>query len=158
MARQGVDQSHNSPTHQRFAAGQPQLSNAFRDECAAETIEFLKTQQIGLGEKRHMFRHAIDATEIASISDRYAQIRDGALEWVNQSPRFLPGAINFNCRRGAEHYCDPLAARRIPGLQPYIYEFCPILASVGNRSKFSRFTPERCADLLASDRRNCRPR
>src|SRR5262245_49725370 len=116
MARQGADQSHNSPTHQGFAASQPQLGNAFRDECAAEPIEFLKTQQIGLGQERHMFRHAVDATEITSISDRYAQIGDGALEWVNQSPRCLPRAIKFNCRSGADHYCHPLPVRRIPSL------------------------------------------
>ena len=68
-----------------------------------------------------MFRHAVDAAEIASISDRYAQIGDGALEWVDQSPRFLPGAINLNCRSGADHYCHPLPAARIPALTDLRY-------------------------------------
>src|SRR5262244_2338900 len=39
-------------TKLRLTGGEPQLGNAFRDECTAEAIKFLKTQQISLGQER----------------------------------------------------------------------------------------------------------
>src|SRR6185312_13465289 len=128
---------------------------AFCDECTAEAIEFLKTQQIGLWQERHMFRHAVDAAEIASISDRHAQIGDGALERVDQSPRFLSGALNLNCRSGADHYYHPLPARRYPSLATLHIGILPDIGQRRQSEQFSRFMPERRADLLAYNRRIC---
>jgi hypothetical protein len=119
VAREGTHQAHRVLAHQRLAARDAKLAHALGDERRTQPVEFLERQQIGLRQERHVFRHAVDTAEIASIGDRYAQVRDGALEWVDQSTRLLPRAIDFNCR-GADHYCHPLPASRIPGTQPYI--------------------------------------
>ena len=84
MPRQIMKQLHNIAPHQRLAAGYPQLAGAARDESRAQPVQLFQREQIALGQKIHVFRHAIHATEIATVRDRHAQIGDGAAERVNQ--------------------------------------------------------------------------
>jgi hypothetical protein len=67
MARKRSDEGHDPAPHQRFAAGQPEFPDAARDEGAAQAIELLEREQIGLGQERHVLRHAVDAAEIAAV-------------------------------------------------------------------------------------------
>src|SRR3546814_7623748 len=77
MPAVAVDQGHDAAAHQRLAAGQAQLAHAHADEGAAEPVEFLEAEHFRLGQERHVFRHAVDAAEIAAVGDRNAQIRNG---------------------------------------------------------------------------------
>src|SRR5712671_5684576 len=87
MARERSYQRHHVAPNQRFAAGKPQLSHALGDECRTEPVEFLKREQIGFGQKCHVFGHAIKAAQIAAIRDRYPQIADGPAERVGHGMR-----------------------------------------------------------------------
>ena len=84
MARQRRQQRHDPAPHQRLSAGQAQLAHAARNEGAAQPVELLQREQIGLRQERHVLRHAIDAAEIATIGHRDAQIRDRAPERIDQ--------------------------------------------------------------------------
>src|SRR5215471_17744648 len=84
MTRERVEERHDPAPHQRFAAREPELPDAARDEGAAQPIEFFEGEQVGLGKKRHVLRHAIDAAKIATIGDRDAQIGDCPAEGVDQ--------------------------------------------------------------------------
>ena len=100
MARERPHQRHDAAPHQRLAAGQPQLADAARDEGAAQPVEFLQRQQVGLRQERHVFRHAIDAAEIAAVGHRDAQIGDRPLERVDQRSRLDGrGAFEAHCSR-----------------------------------------------------------
>ena len=89
MARQRAEQRHDPAPHQRLAAGQPQLAHALGDEGAAQPVELLERQQVGLRQERHVLRHAVDAAEIAAVGHRDAQIGDRAPERIDQR-RTLP--------------------------------------------------------------------
>ena len=93
MARQRGEQRHDAAAHQRLAAGQAQLADALGDEGAAQPVEFLQAQEVGLGQEGHVLRHAIDAAEIAAVGHRHAQIGDGALKRIDQRRRPVAGAI-----------------------------------------------------------------
>ena len=80
---QVLEQLHHVPPHQRLAAGDADLRGAQADEGGAETVEFLECQQVALRQEAHVFRHAIDATKVASVGHRDAQIGDGAAERVD---------------------------------------------------------------------------
>ena len=82
-ARERGDERHDPAAHQRFAAGEPQLSDPARDEGAAQPVELFEREQVGLGQKGHVLRHAIDAAKIATVGHRDAQIGDRAPERVD---------------------------------------------------------------------------
>ena len=86
MARQRGDERHDAAAHQRLAAGEAQFAHAARDEGRAQPVELLQREHIGLRQKGHVFRHAIDAAEIAAVGHRDAQIGDGAAERIDQRP------------------------------------------------------------------------
>src|ERR1700682_6340474 len=77
MTTERAEQGHYIAAHQRFAAGQAQLSDAEPNKRAAHAVELFERQQLGFRQKRHLFRHAIDTAEVAPVGDRYAQICDG---------------------------------------------------------------------------------
>ena len=113
VAGQRGDQRHDAAANQWLAAGQAQLGHALGNECAAQAIEFLKAQHIGLGQECHVLRHAIDAAEIAAVGHRHAQIADGALKRIDQRLRAARRAIEFKhgCSVGRCH--NPSRGRRI---------------------------------------------
>ena len=82
MARQRAHQRHHIAPDQRFAAGQPQLAHALGDEGRTQPVEFLERQQVGLGQEGHVFRHAIEAAQVAAVGDRYPQIADRPAERI----------------------------------------------------------------------------
>ena len=69
--------------HQRLAAGQAQLAHAEPHEGAAQPVELLERQDLGLRQEGHVFGHAIDAAEVAAIRDRDAQVADMPAEGVD---------------------------------------------------------------------------
>ena len=84
MAGERGDEGHYAAPHQRLAASEPELPDAARDKGAAQPIEFFKREQVGLGQERHVLRHAIDAAKIAAVRHRHAQIGDRPPEGVDQ--------------------------------------------------------------------------
>jgi len=82
MARERADQRHHVASDQRFAAGQPQFPHTLGDEGRAKPVELFEREQVGLGQECHVFRHAIEAAQIAAVGDRNPQITDGPAEWV----------------------------------------------------------------------------
>ena len=53
---QALDQRHHVATHQRLAAGQPQLLDPEPDERAAQPVKLLQRQQVPLRQERHVLR------------------------------------------------------------------------------------------------------
>ncbi len=72
----------------RRTSGSPPVMRSFStprpDEGRAHPVQFLQRQQFLLGQEGHVFGHAIDTAEIAAVSDRNAQIGDGAGKGVNE--------------------------------------------------------------------------
>ena len=50
-------------------------------------VEFLEGQDLGLWQESHIFRHAIDAAEVAAVRHRNADIADRTPEWVDEQGR-----------------------------------------------------------------------
>ena len=86
MPRQRVDERHDAAPHQRLAAGEPELADAARHKSRTQTVEFLQRKNFSLRQKRHVFRHAIDAAEVTPVGHRNAQIGNGAAERIDQFP------------------------------------------------------------------------
>ena len=109
MARHCIKERHNPAPHQWFAARDAQLFDAKADKRAAKAVKLFKRQQVFLGQKGHVFRHAVDAAKIAAVSDGNPQVADRAREWVDQ------GRIHIPERRagqgGAQGHNRPLSPR-----------------------------------------------
>src|SRR5262249_43348437 len=69
-----AEQAHYVAADERLAAGQAELFDAEPDESAAHPVELLQGQELSFGKKRHLFRHAIDAAEVAAVGYRYAEV------------------------------------------------------------------------------------
>ena len=108
MPAQALEQPHHVAAHQRLAAGDPELAHAARDERAAQPVQFLQGQQVGLGQKGHVFRHAIHTAEIAPVGDRDAQIADVATERVDH-------------RAGLDRGCGQIGHNGDTGLASRLY-------------------------------------
>ena len=85
MPAERAEQGHDVAADQRLAAGQAKLFDAEPDEGAAHPVELLEGQKLGFRQKSHLFRHAIDAAEVAAVGDRYAQIGDGSSKRVDHA-------------------------------------------------------------------------
>jgi hypothetical protein len=85
MAAERAEQGHDAAPHQRLTAGQAQLSDAEPDERAAHAVELFQGQQLGFRQEGHLFRHAVDAAEVAAVGDRNAQIGDGSSKRVDHA-------------------------------------------------------------------------
>ena len=168
MARQRGDQRHDAAPHQRLAAGQPQLAHAARDEGAAQAVEFLEREQVGLRQERHVLRHAVDAAEIAAVGHRDAQIGDLAgrtdrparcrdVRRGSRLPR--PNCVIRHCRLASRCHCVAAAARsRAAPALPTIWQLWPIStrASSGTRRPLAAGLRARAAAmrLAATARRS----
>ena len=84
MPTERPDQIHDSPPDQRLAPGQPEFPDAATDECRRQPVNFLQAQNLCLRQEGHMFRHAVNAAEIAAISDRNAQITDPPSKGIDE--------------------------------------------------------------------------
>src|SRR5258708_36595623 len=78
MTAERAEQGHDVAPHQRLTTGQAQFLDAEPDEGAAYPVELFEGQELGFRQKSHLFCHAIDATKVAAVGDRYAQIADGS--------------------------------------------------------------------------------
>ena len=85
MAAERAEEGHDVAADQRLTAGQAELLDAEPDEGAAHPVELFEGQELGFRQKRHLFRHAIDAAEVAAVGDRYAQIGDGSSKRVDHA-------------------------------------------------------------------------
>jgi hypothetical protein len=74
---------HHVAADEGLAAGDADAFYALADECRTEPFEFLEGQQLLPRQERHVLRHAIDATEIAPVGHRNAEIGNSAAEWVD---------------------------------------------------------------------------
>ena len=77
-----VDVAHqvdHALAHQRLAAGQSHAFDAQVREHANHVRDLLDAQDIGMAHGLHtLFRHAVDATIVATVRQRYTQVIDGA--------------------------------------------------------------------------------
>ncbi len=64
-----AEQLHDIAPHQRLSARQSQLVHAFADEGAAQPVELFQRQDVGLGQERHVFGHAVHAAKIAAVGN-----------------------------------------------------------------------------------------
>src|SRR5580692_3938810 len=85
MAAERAEQGHDVAPHQWLAAGQAEFLDAEPDEGGAHAVELFEGQELGFRQKSHLFRHAIDAAEVAAVGDRYAQIADGSSKRVDHA-------------------------------------------------------------------------
>ncbi len=85
MTAERAEQGHDVAPHKRLTAGQAELLDAEPDEGAAHAVEFFEGQELGFRQKIHLFRHAIDAAEVAAVGDRYAQVGDGSSKRVDHA-------------------------------------------------------------------------
>ena len=79
-----VEERHDAFAYQRLTACDPQLFNAETDEGRTHAVEFFQRQELFLGQKGHVFRHAVHATEVAPVCHRDPKVCDGAGKGVNQ--------------------------------------------------------------------------
>ena len=84
VTRHVAEKAHDAATDQRLSSGDTQLAHAQADEGGGQAVKLLQRQEVGLGQELHVFRHAIDASEIAAVGDRHPQIGDGAGKRVDQ--------------------------------------------------------------------------
>src|SRR6478672_9128709 len=84
MPRQRLDQSHDIPPYQRLAAGEPELPHPAADEGGGDPVDLLEGQDLLFRQKGHVFRHAVNAAEIATVGHRDPQIGDLAAKRIDQ--------------------------------------------------------------------------
>ncbi len=78
-ALDGPDDIHQMRADGRLATGQPELGKAESGERADDPNEFLVGQDLVARLKLHAhFRHAVDAAEVAAVSERDPQIAHGS--------------------------------------------------------------------------------
>ena len=84
MPRQRLDQAHDVPPYQRLAAGEPELPHPAADEGGGDPVDLLEGQDLLFRQKGHVFRHAVNAAEIAAVGHRDPEIGDLAAERIDQ--------------------------------------------------------------------------
>ena len=88
---EAAEQRQHALPHQRLPARQADLLDAEVDEGAAKPVEFLERQDLRLRQEGHVFRHAIDAAQVAAVGDRDPEIADGTPERIDHGWRNPPG-------------------------------------------------------------------
>jgi hypothetical protein len=77
-------QLHNVLPHQRFAAGNADLVDTEFDEGASDAFHFLQRQQLRARHEFHLFGHAVNAAQVATVGNRQAHVADRAAEAVDE--------------------------------------------------------------------------
>jgi hypothetical protein len=80
---QHFDEALDVAPEERLAAGEPELRYAVAHENARDASDFLEREEIGARQEFvvgavDLLRHAVDASEIAAVGDRDAQIAQSA--------------------------------------------------------------------------------
>src|ERR1700736_6629726 len=102
MAAERAEQGHDVAPHQWLAARPAEVLDAEPDEGGAHAVELFEGQELGFRQKNHLFRHAIDAAEVAAVGDRYAQICDGSSKRVDHALLVRTADYFVNMGRGRE--------------------------------------------------------
>ena len=87
MTGKRAEQGHDPAPDQGLAAGDAQLARPHPHEGRAQPVELLERQHVRLGQEGHVFRHAIDAAEVAAVGDRHAHVADRPAERIDQRRR-----------------------------------------------------------------------
>src|SRR5699024_9959555 len=75
----GAHEVNHALAHKRLAAREPHASHAHAGGHAHHALYLLDALNVLVPKRFHaLFRHAVDASEIASIRQRYPQIVDGS--------------------------------------------------------------------------------
>ena len=84
MPGQRTEQPHDVAANEGLSAGNSYLARAHLDERRAEPIQLLKRQEFASRQERHVLRHAVGATKIATIRDRHANVSDRPSKGVHE--------------------------------------------------------------------------
>ncbi len=87
MPPEVFNQRHDAFAHQRLSAREAELLHTLVNKGTAHPVQLLQREQVALGQKRHVLRHAIDAAEVATIRHRHAQIADMPAKGIDQGGR-----------------------------------------------------------------------
>src|SRR5277367_3197991 len=87
MTRKRAEQLQDVPPNQRLAASDAQLACPEPHERRTEPVQLLERQDVPLGQEVHVLGHAVDATKIAAVRDRYTDIGDRAAEGIDERRR-----------------------------------------------------------------------
>ena len=92
-AREALDDFDQIEPQRRLAAGQPEFAKADADRGARDGLEFRRRQQFVLGqEAQALERHAVDASQVAGVDDRQAQVIYFTIERVAGHKPIVIGA------------------------------------------------------------------
>jgi hypothetical protein len=134
-------------TGQGLAPGQAQAARAQIDEGAAQAVQFLDGEDLGLGQELLVLGHAVGAAQVAAVGDGEAQITDAPLVRIEESA--LPerqgrrGGLGDRVRRRT------VVDQRVGHLPPNIAIFvrnargAGLLAGIALQHDFSRLRPPR---------------
>jgi hypothetical protein len=89
VAAETAEQHHDVPANQRLASRDPQLADTAADEGGAQPIDLLERKNLRLGQEGHLFRHAVDAAEVAAIGHRDPEVADPSPERIDHDPSLL---------------------------------------------------------------------
>ena len=102
--REHRDQLFEVAAQQRLAPGQPDLPHAQRNENLGQPGDLLETEQFVAWQEHmilaeHRARHAIGAAQVATVSDRDAQVAQRALQGIVNRKGFDFGQVVHSIRR-----------------------------------------------------------
>ncbi len=87
--------------YQWLAAGQADLAGAQGDETLGQLEQFFQGQDLLARQELHVLGHAIDATEVAAVGHRHAQVVDFPVEAVHI--RATAVLFHVRARMGWDH-------------------------------------------------------
>ena len=71
--------------HERFTAGKPNALHPARYQDVGKRNDLLEAQNIPARQERHLFRHAVAATQVAAIRDRHSDVSDAPAETIDHA-------------------------------------------------------------------------
>src|SRR5215469_1124732 len=92
---QTFEKTHHVTPYKRLAAGDADALHSLADERGASALKLFESQQVPLRQEAHVLGHAIDAAEVAAVSDRHAEIGDWAAKRINHRPSLAGAGRGF---------------------------------------------------------------
>ena len=105
LAAQGLYQLDHVAPHQRLATGQADLGDAPGNEAQRHIVQFFQAENFCARQEGLALRHAIGTAQVAAIRHRQAQIRNPALELIDEGglaahaaeDNTSPAPVSSNC-------------------------------------------------------------